>query len=34
VFVAAALVTMLALLRKRDLAKIESVEHAEPLVAG
>jgi hypothetical protein len=34
VFVAAALVTTLALLRKRDLAKIESVEHAEPLVAG
>jgi MFS family permease len=34
VFVAAALVTMLALLRKRDLAKIESIDHAEPVVVG
>jgi EmrB/QacA subfamily drug resistance transporter len=34
VFVAAALVTMLALLRKRDLRKIESVEHVEPVVVG
>jgi EmrB/QacA subfamily drug resistance transporter len=34
VFVAAALVTMLALLRKHDLRKIESVEHVEPVVVG
>jgi len=34
VFVAAALVTMLAMLRKRDLHRIESVEHADPVVVG
>jgi MFS family permease len=34
VFVAAGLVATLALLRKRDLEKIESVAHAEPVVVG
>jgi EmrB/QacA subfamily drug resistance transporter len=34
VFVAAGLVATLALLRKRDLAKIESVAHVEPVVVG
>ena len=34
VFVFAALVAMLALLRKRDLEKIESVAHAEPVIAN
>jgi EmrB/QacA subfamily drug resistance transporter len=33
-FVAAALVVMLTLLRKRDLEKIESVTHAEPVIAN